>query len=228
VTFLCGFGDLLPKDECLFTAMKAMLQALFRLVLLVWISCGGVGVLMAADLNARFMVSGGGSILLDRDVQDLAGASYEAHFTNKFQLGALAAVDLHAPLALEMGFRNEWGESHLQGGGVLPAGKPINLTVQQIFCNAVYNTPYSGGGLRLFASGGAGLRRVNPDSGIGSDVGWSLNVGGGLEARPSRRFSIRVEMRDFVGAMPRLVLSQSPRGLLHDIQASIGLLVHVR
>jgi len=205
--------------------MKAILQTLFGLVLL---SIGGGSVLMAAELNARFMLSGGGSFLLDRHVQDLAGASYPAQFTNKFQLGALTAIDLHAPLALEVGFRNEWSEFHLQGGGLLPDGRSINFTVQQIFCNAAYNTPYSDGGLRLFASGGAGLRRVNPESGIGSDVGWSLNFGGGLEARPSRRFSIRVEMRDFVGDMPRLVLSQSPRGLLHDIQASIGLIVHVR
>jgi hypothetical protein len=205
-----------------------MLQTIFLLVLLIWISFSDGSVLMAADPNIGFGLNGGRSFLLDRNVWDLAGTSYPAHFTDKFQLGVLAAADLHAPLALEVGFRNEWGEFHLKDGSLVPNGRTINFTVQQVFCNAVFNSPYSDGGLRLFATVGAGFRWVNPESDLGTDAGWSINFGGGLEARPSRRFSIRVETRDFVGDMPRLVLSQPPRSLLHDIQASLGFIVHVR
>ena len=60
---------------------------------------------MAADLNTRVMVSGGGSFLPDRNVRDQAGALYPAHFADRFQLGVLAAVDLHTHFALEIGFR---------------------------------------------------------------------------------------------------------------------------
>jgi len=208
--------------------MKAMIQTLSRLVMLTWMLSGGIYVLMAADPDIDLGLSGGRSFLPDRNVRDLTGVSYPAHFRNKFQLGVLAVVDLHAPLALEVGFRNEWGEVHLQDGNLPSNGRSINFAAQQVFCNAIYRTPYSDGGLRLFATGGAGIRRISPDSDIGADVGWSLNFGGGLEARPRRRFSIRVEIRDFVGDVPRLELSQSPHGLLHDIQASLGFIVHFR
>lgn len=208
------------------TDMKAIHQTLFRILIV--ISFSGVSVLMAADLNARVMMSGGGAFLPDRDVRDPAGANHPAHFADKFQLGILAAVDLHSLLALETGFRHERSALYLPGGSLLPNGRAINFTIQQIFFNAAFNTPYSDGGLRLFATGGVGLRRVKPESSLGSDIGWSLNYGGGLEARPSRRVSIRVEARDFVGNMPRLVLSQSPNGLLHDIQASIGCIIQMR
>jgi hypothetical protein len=230
LTILCRFGALFPGagKKCVFSTIKDFLQTRFRLVLLIWISLDGAGVLSAADMNVGLGLSGGRSFLPDRNVQDRAGASYLAHFTNKFQLGVLAVVDLHAPLALEVGFRNEWADFNLPNGVLLPNTGTIGFTVQQVFCNAVYYTPYSDGGLRLFATGGAGFRRINPASGVGSYVGWSLNFGGGLEARPSRRLSIRVEMRDFVGDMPRLVLSQSPGGLLHDIQVSLGFIVHIK
>jgi hypothetical protein len=109
-----------------------------------------------------------------------------------------------------------------------PSEKPIGFSVQQFFCNIVYSTPASGGGLHLFATGGAGLRRIHAASALGSEYDWSLNFGGGLEGRPNRRFSIRAELRDFVGEMPRFSPAQLRGGLLHDIQPSIGLVVHLR
>jgi hypothetical protein len=208
--------------------MITALQSIRWIVFLIPALLAGAGVLTAADLNARLMVSGGSSFLLDRNVRDSTGQSYPAGFKDKLQAGILAGIDLHAPLALEAGFRIGSSDFHMHEGSLIPSGKPINFTSRQFFCNAVYNTPYSDGGLRLFATGGVGLRRIHAASAMGTDLSWSINFGGGLEARPSRRYSIRVELRDFVGAMPRFVTSQAPGGLLHDIQPSIGLVVHLR
>jgi hypothetical protein len=208
--------------------MNTKFQALCRLVLLIWICSGSADNLSAWDHNARLIVSGGGSFLPDRSIMDLASMPHPAYSKDKFQLGILAAVDLRAPLALEAGFRNEWGGYDPQSEDLSLHSRLINFTVQQFFCNAFYSTPYTGGGLRLFATGGIGLRRIHPEAGIGSDIGLSLNFGGGLEARPSRRYSLRVELRDFVADMPRLKQSQWIGGLSHDIQPSIGLVVYLK
>jgi len=208
--------------------MKTVFRDFRRFAILILVCSGSIDDLTAAEINARMMVSGGGSFLLDKNIADLAGASHSAAFNDKLQIGILAAVDLHAHLALEAGFRGGRSELRVKDAGLLPSGNSLDFSIQQFFCNAVYSTPYSGGGLRLFATGGVGLRRIGPAAGIDPDIGWSVNYGGGLEARPSRRFSIRVELRDFVGAMPRFAPSQSTRGVLHDIQPSIGLIVHLR
>jgi hypothetical protein len=199
------------------------LPAFFMMALLV-----SGGSLSAADLNPRILVSVGGSFLPDRNVRDSAGQSYPAGFRHKMQAGILAGIDLHAPLALEAGFRTGSSEFFVREGSLVQNGSPINFTIRQFFCNAVYSTPYSDGGLRLFATGGAGLRRIHAASVPGTDLDWSINFGGGLEGRPSRRFSIRVELRDFVGEMPHFVPFQARRGLLHDIQPSVGLAVYLR
>jgi hypothetical protein len=207
--------------------MKTASADFCRLAFLILMFSGTIECLAAADLNARLMVSGGGSFIPDGNIRDSAGALHSAIFKNWLQAGILAGIDLHNPLALEAGFRGGQSELRMKDEGLLPAGNSLNFSIQQFFCNAVYSTPYSDGGLRLFATGGVGLRRINPASGMNSDTGWSVNFGGGLEARASRRFSIRVELRDFVGAMPRFVPSQPTNGLMHDIQPSIGVILHL-
>ena len=208
--------------------MKIIIHNLFRMLALIWIACGGISVLMAADLNARFAVSGGKSFLPDGNLRDRDSAPYTVSFKNGFQFGFLAAVDLHPPISLEAGFRNEWGRFHLRGGNPPLETETVGFTSQQFFCDAVYYTPYSSGGLRLFATGGIGLRRIQPESGSGSDSGWNVNYGGGLEGRAGRRYSVRAEVRDFVGDMPPLLNPQPCGGLLHDVQLSLGLVVHLK
>jgi len=208
--------------------MKTIFEVLCRLILLFCICAGGARILPASNQNLHLMVSGGGSLLRGDNTLDLPNSTYPAHFNEKLQLGILAAVDLHAPLALELGFRNEWGEYDLLGEDRLLNNEAIRFTLQQAFCNVSYRTPNSGGGLLLFVTAGGGFRGVHPENSNGYDFGWSVNFGGGLEARPSRRYSIRVELRDFIGSMPRLIQSQYARGLLHDLQPSIGLVIHLK
>ncbi len=189
---------------------------------------GGFINLAAADVRARIMINGGGSFLPDRDIKDAGGISHPARFEKGLHIGASGIIDLHPWFALEAGFRNISGEFHSRDSVLLSSGSPISFNVQQIFFNAACHTRYSGGGLRLFATGGAGLRRIHPTSGVGADIGWSINYGGGIEGRASRRISLRVEIRDFFGRMPRFVSSQRDGGLLHDIQPSIGLIFHLQ
>ncbi len=206
--------------------MRTTFNALLLLLLLIlpWTKT-----LAAAGLNPRWMISGGGAILPDRNIRDGASSTYRARLKNQFQIGILAAVDLHTPVSLEMGFRNAWNDLDLQAAPVSQAagGQSTSFTIQQLFCNIALATPYSNGGLRLFATAGTGLRNIHPDNGSGSDIGWSFNYGGGIEARPSRRYSIRVEIRDFLGNFPAFLQSQSSGGLFHDVQTSIGILVHM-
>jgi hypothetical protein len=207
--------------------MKTVLPDFCRLAFLILVLLAGIDGVTAAEINSSLMVSGGGSFFPDRNLRDSSGTLHSATFKDRFQIGILATVDLHASFAIEAGFRGGRSGLRIKDGSLLPAGNTLDFSAQQFFCNAVYHTPYSGGGLRLFATGGAGLRRIAPAAGMAPDIGWSVNFGGGLEARPSRRFSIRAELRDFVGGMPRLVPSQSTSGLLHDIQPSIGLIIHL-
>jgi hypothetical protein len=197
-------------------------------LLLVFILLLGDSALAAADLNPRFMLSIGGSFLPDKDVRDSSGTAHPAVLNGNLQGGILAAINVHAPLALEAGFRISHGELQSRDGSFAAPGHSVGFSAHQVFGNVVYSTPYSDGGLRLFVSGGAGFRRIHVKTAPGADWGWSLNFGGGLEARISRRVSIRAEARDFVGAMPRFVPAQSPNGFLHDIQTSVGLILHLQ
>jgi hypothetical protein len=158
----------------------------------------------------------------------LSGTAHPAILNGNLQGGILAAIDVHAPLALEAGFRIGRGEFQSRNGNFATPGRSIAFSAEQVFANVAYRTPYSDGGLRLFASGGGGFRRIHVDAASGADWGWSVNFGGGLEARASRRVSIRAEARDFVGAMPRFVPTQRPDGHLHDIQTSLGLILHLK
>ncbi len=196
--------------------------------MLIFALSGGACGLTAGEHHVRLGISGGGSFMPDAQGNDLAGTAYPSRFGGKYQAGAWAAVDLHAALAMEAGFRSGQGKLHAEEGNLFPTGQSIDLTAQQFFLNAVYSSPYSAGGLRLFATGGIGFQRTHTASVSGSDIGFSSNFGGGLEARASRRFSVRVELRDFLGGIPRFVTSQSSDGHRHDIQASVGLVVHLR
>ena len=197
-----------------------------QLAFLIPVLLADAGGLDAAELNPRLMVSGGASFILDKNVEDLTGQPATLILKDKLQAGILGGIDLSRSLALETGLRFGSSDFRIQGRDQ-PSGTPIHFTIQQFFCNVVYSTPTSGGGLHLFATGGAGARRIHVATGSGSGYGWSINLGGGLEARPSRRYAIRVELRDFIGKTPRFAPSQLRGGLLHDIHPSIGLVIHM-
>ncbi len=198
--------------------------------------CGG-GYLHAADLSPRLIFIGGRSYLPDREIISPDNTFSSVGFKNRFQAGISAGVHVAAFLALEAGFRTGQYElrAHQSNGSSMVAS--VDFAVQQFYINAVYNTHYSDGGLRLFATGGIGVRRsTHPASSgnaviqvpSGSEIASSFNFGGGLEARASRRLSLVAEVRDFVGAVPQFVPSFPRRGLLHDVHVSAGLMVHLR
>jgi hypothetical protein len=198
---------------------------------------GSAAGLNGADLNPHIAFSGGGAILTDDHVRDATGASYPIESKNRFQVGISAGVPLVAFLALEAGFRTEQNALRAQVLIDSQIAASVDFSVQQFFFNIVCNTPYSDGGLRLFATGGAGFRRSShaASSGdrilrtaSGSEIAPSFNFGGGLEARGSRRFSIAAEVRDFVGDTPKLIQSYPAEGVSHDIHMSVGLIVHLR
>jgi len=197
--------------------------------------CGSANSLNGADLNLYLKLIGGSSALTHDHAVEAGGQSYSITPINRFLAGASAGMSIAPFLALEAGFRFEKNKLQVQALVGSPAAESIDFTVQRFFLNAVYHTPYSNGGLRLFATGGVGLTRGIWASGTeifgtmpDSEIAPGFNFGGGLEARASRRLSLAAEVRDFVGNMPNVLQSSSPREIMHDVHMSIGVVVHLR
>jgi len=95
------------------------------------------------------------------------------------------------------------------------------------FFNAVYSTPYSDGGLRVFAAGepGCGAFMPHPNS---IRCWMELQLWRRLEARASRRFFCAGGDEGFHREYAALRPVSEARRIVHDIQASIGLIVHLR
>jgi hypothetical protein len=125
-------------------------------------------------------------------------------------------------------FGHEFGYAYNRGKLILPGQGEIGMPIHQGMYNfLVYATP-EGSRIRPFAAGGGHFSTFYPPgSGVFQGNGFTkfgFNYGGGVKARVSDMFLIRLDVRDYWTGKPDFGIGiNEPEGLLKQLEVSAGL-----
>jgi hypothetical protein len=168
-------------------------------------------------------VSGGASLLrknLLAPVEvDPSGFAAFAKLTDGFRLGFRMALNTYRFFGHEVGYA--YNRTKIQ----LSPQQEAGMAIHQGFYNfLVYPIP-EGAPVRPFVTGGGHFANFVPPGASatsgGGDLKFGVNYGGGIKARVSRRFMIRLDFRQYHTPKPDFFVV-APEGWIRQMEVSAG------
>ena len=206
------------------------------------------------DLNSRLTIFGGGSFLKGERAFVVVGDQFRSDFANGGKFGFRGTVDVDSHWAVEGTYSYGTNNLRIFELRVPPRERAFGTRVHQFAANALYFLNKPEDKMRAFVTGGLGLTRYSPTDAaktfaatfefvdeaavISSDTKLSLNFGAGVEAKVHDRFGVRFDFRDNMTRIPRFGVPETPpgpavdffpvSGVVHDWEASIGVVIYLR
>jgi len=203
--------------------------------------------------NTYVVVFGGGSFFRAERSFVLHDAAFQSEIRKGGRLGLRAASYITDHLAFEGGY--SFGHHDLRlAEAPVSNHRTFDTVLHQFGAALLYNFGPFDNGLQPFVVVGLGLSRFSPTdqakvralstkflngpAQLGASNLFGFGLGGGVEAKLSRRLGLRLDMRDHITGTPRLGLAQRSSGsgeayypiagTIHDIEASIGVVFYLR
>jgi len=199
--------------------------------------------------NPRITISLGGSQVRGDRSFVVDGDSFTSRFVDGGKVRVRGTLDLTKHLSLEGDYSLGRNNQRITELGGTPEQRDFGVRVGQVHLNLLRFFTSRKSPVRPFLTSGIGAVRFSPTSAakalalsdefiddptqIDSTTELSLAVGGGIEARFNRWVGVRFDLKDYITAVPRFGLRQTPSGpggvffpvsgVAHNIEAAVGI-----
>ena len=208
---------------------------------------------VTAQGNPRITVFGGGSFLSASRSFTVNGQNFDTRFVNGGKLRLRGSLDLTSHWTLEGDYsfgRNNFRVDEL---GATPQQRDFGVRLHGINFNLVRFWTSSNSRFRPYLTTGLGLSRFSPTdvaktlainnalfdapASLATSNTFGFPLGGGAEIRLSRWFGTRLEVKDYISAVPRFGVSKTSSGaggtffpvtgIAHNVEAAVGIVFYL-
>jgi opacity protein-like surface antigen len=188
-----------------------------------------VGTAASFGQVAEFGISGGRSLLRNNSLVSLPaespeGTPIDVKFTDGFRLTFRLAINTRRFVGHEVGYAYNRTQLRFEEGPSVGTSDQ-GMAIHQGFYNFLLYAMPEGSSVRPFVTGGAHFSNFVPPGSSATRGGgatkFGVNYGGGIKARVSRKFMVRVDFRQFHTPKPEFFAGQTG-GWLRQIEVSAG------